>query len=255
MRFGVCGNIKNISRIKSAGYDYHEWYLYVMMALSDNQYNEAKAQYKEAGLTPECFAGFFPQGTRLTGEVIFEYIEEYAELALSRAAGLGGKIAVLGNGGLRKTPEGFDKATALAQFKQVAKICGDAAARHGMKIAIEPLNEDETDLINTVAEGLALCKDLNHPNVGLLVDFYHVFKTGETLDAIENAGDWLIHAHIARPDPSRRAPCESDLEVCKKWAAALKKCGYNGRLSLECHHSEDYEGDLNSMMKMTEVFK
>lgn len=255
MRFGVCGNIKNISQIKQAGYDYHEWYLRVMTALSDNQYNEAKVQYQEVGLAPECFTLFFPQGTRLTGEVDFEFIEEYAELALSRAAALGGKIAVLGNGGLRKTPEGFSKSTALAQFKQVAKICGDTAARYGMKVAIEPLNEEETDVINTVAEGLELCRDLNHPNVGLLVDFYHVFKTGETLEAIENAGDWLIHAHIARPDPGRGVPCERDIEVCKKWAAALKKCGYNGRLSLECRHSEDYEADLRSMMKIAEVFK
>ena len=43
-----------------------------------------------------------------------------------------------------------------------------------INLGIELLNRYETDFINTVDEGLHLCSLVDHSNVGLLLDVYHM---------------------------------------------------------------------------------
>ncbi len=38
--------------------------------------------------------------------------------------------------------------------------------------------------------------------------------------------------------------------LCAKWSAALKKCGYDGRISLEGHFGEDFVGALPILKDM-----
>ncbi len=242
MRFGVCCKLDEIDAVAAAGYDYLELRLLDISALSAEEFEALSAKLGALGPKAEVFNCFFPSDIMLVGPKADEAIlADYAERALARAGALGGKIAVLGNGKLRRTPEGEDAAACRAQFKRAIQICGDAAARHGMKIAIEPLNYKETDLIQTVAEGLEICKEADHPAVGCLVDFYHVFMSGESPEAVETAEGALLHAHIARPNIDRGAPRPEDAETLLRWSAALKKGGYDQRLSLEI------SGKANSM--------
>ena len=50
---------------------------------------------------------------------------------------------------------------------------GPVLARHDVTIAIEPLNRFETYFLNTAADAVALCDQINHPNVGILFDTFH----------------------------------------------------------------------------------
>ena len=43
---------------------------------------------------------------------------------------------------------------------------GPVLARHNVTVAIEPLNRFETYFLNTAADAVALCDQINHPNVG-----------------------------------------------------------------------------------------
>ena len=54
---------------------------------------------------------------------------------------------------------------------QVAAAYG---AERSIKLAIEPLNRFETDLVNTVDQGLRLIDDIGADNVGLLLDTFHM---------------------------------------------------------------------------------
>ena len=51
---------------------------------------------------------------------------------------------------------------------------GDYAARHGVKLAFEPLNRFETDMINVVDQGLNLIADVGSSAVGLHLDTFHM---------------------------------------------------------------------------------
>ena len=50
---------------------------------------------------------------------------------------------------------------------------GPVLDRHHVTIAIEPLNRFETYFLNTAADAVALCDQINHPNVGILFDTFH----------------------------------------------------------------------------------
>jgi hydroxypyruvate isomerase len=50
---------------------------------------------------------------------------------------------------------------------------GSVLARHNVTVAIEPLNRFETYFLNTAADAVALCDQINHPNIGILFDTFH----------------------------------------------------------------------------------
>ena len=207
-------------------------------------FRQMVARVDASPLKAETYNCFFPSSIALVGEAQdISVISDYTRRALERAARLGGKIAVIGSGKARNIPDTFSREAAEAQFVSVLRLCGDIAAGYGMTVAIEPLNARETNLVNTVAEGIALCRRVAHPHVACLADFFHVSKSGESLAAIEQSDGALVHVHIAG---SGRTFAE--LPACREtvaaWVRALAACHYGGRVSLEGTYAEDFCGDI-----------
>ena len=100
-----------------------------------------------------------------------------------------------------------------------------------IKLGIEPLNRYESDFINTVDEGIRLCELIDHPNVGLLLDAYHMnIEEKNMCQSIEKAGDKLFHFQVAEND--RGVPGSGSIN----WSEiidTLKKINYKGCVSLE----------------------
>src|SRR5690606_25425504 len=131
---------------------------------------------------------------RLTGqEVDVGKIKEYLDGAFNRVSQLGAKTVVFGSGGPRKIPEGWDKEKAWEQLKDVAKITGDIAGKYDITIAMEPLNKGETNILNSVSEGYRFVQEVDHPNVKLLADFYHMRKESENLSVLKSVASQLVH--------------------------------------------------------------
>ena len=111
------------------------------------------------------------------------------------------------------------------------EIC-DVAADSGIRISLEILNRYETCLLNTAAEGVDYVRRVDRPNLGLLLDTFHMNIEEETLDgAIETAGDLLTHFHVG--EANRDVP-RPDGHI--DWSAifkALKRVGYQGIIEFE----------------------
>lgn len=257
MRFGVCCGPDRFELIKRLGYDYIEAGFAAVTGMSDEEFAVYAGKVKASGLKVETCNGFFGPGIIIVGpDADCSFVPDYVEKGMSRVKQLGCEVVVLGSGKARNIPEGFDRETAVKQFCDVLKTAGDIGAKYGIKIAIEPLNSGETNFINTVRDALDIVNRLNHPYVGALADFFHVFKSGETLDAIENAGELLFHTHLARADADRQMPKSAeDLKVCKLWAAALKKCGYNGRMSLEGSFKPEFSETVEQVLPALDIFR
>lgn len=254
IRFGVCTKFEKLPLLEKAGYDYMEFALSSLEKKSEEEYAEIVKLVDASALKVEAFNGFFPADIALVGpEMDLDRIAAYTEKALCRAARLGGKVAVLGSGKSRNIPEDFPFDTAYQQFCQVFDLCANIAGKYGMTVALEPLNPKETNFITTVAEGLAICKQVNNPYGKCLADFYHVAQSGERLDAVREGHDWIVHTHLAAP--SRYMPeSQEDIAVCKLWAQALKDCGYQGRMSLEGRFAEDFEADITRTRTILDLF-
>ena len=64
----------------------------------------------------------------------------------------------------------------------------------GVRLAVEPLNRFETDVLNTTRQGIALMRLVNHNAVGLVLDTFHMnMEDDDIADAIRTAGRHLIH--------------------------------------------------------------
>ena len=255
MKLGICTN-KDFDAVARAGYDYIETAFCLLVEQSADEFAAYKKSILDTGLKAETFNCFFRGDVALVGEKVdLKLIADFARKGMQRAAQLGGEVAVIGSGAARTIPDSCNRKQAVEQFVSVLDLCAGIAGEYGMKIVVEPLNAKETNFVNTVAEGLELARMVNNPNVGGLVDFYHAHLSGESLEAVETAGDALFHAHLARANADRDIPVTSqDLETCKRWAQALRTCGYDKRLSLECIHSRSFEESIIAARPAMELF-
>jgi sugar phosphate isomerase/epimerase len=256
MKFGVCsGKLSRLFAIMDAGYDYIEMNFANLALMTEEEFAQTRDALVAAGFCAETFNGFFKSNVVLYGESVdLDAIASYCETGFSRAAALGGKVAVLGSGGARSVPEGMTREQAEEQFCRVLTVCGDVALKHGMRIAIEPLRACECNYINLVSEGAALCRRVNHPAVKLLVDFFHFWCGDEPLSHLYEAADVLIHAHLARPNLDRKMPMPEDRETVASWAKALRDIGYTGRLSLEGSHGDDFDESIRRTREYLNLF-
>lgn len=256
MKFGVCNPYTNIALLKSEGYDYIELGFNALSVAEESEFKKIYSEVEKHSFPAEAYNGFFSADMKLVGnDVDTKAIRAHAAKGFGRAAELGGRVAVVGSGPARTIPEGFDRKRAEEQFVDVLRICGDEAGKFDMEIVIEPLQTKETNLINTVAEGLEFTQRADHEKVRCLVDFYHVFKSGESLEALENSNGLIRHAHIARANIDRKIPTIEDAEICELWSKALKKCGYDLRLSLEGAFSPDVPTAIKEVKPILDMFK
>lgn len=259
MRYGVCTNIDKykLEKLKGYGYDYVELQLCNIFNMTDEEVEDFRKECDRTGMYVEAVNFFFPYGGGYLVKpgIDFGEIEKYLHVALSKAQRLGTKVAVIGSGGARTIPDDVKWEDGEAQFAKVLAFSGEIAKQYGIEVVIEPLFTGNSNFIHTVAEGIDICKKANHPNVFVLADFFHVFMSGESLETIENCGDMLRHVHIARANADRQMPIfPEDKPYCEAWAKALKKNGYNGRISLEGAIGEDWDGTIIKTREALKVF-
>lgn len=257
MKIGVCAMPQDWLTVTACEYDYAELSFSWLASCSEEEFQAAKHARVSAGLDIPCFNGFFPENIKLY-ELSHENIRNYVERGFSRAAALDGRIAVLGSGGARQVPPGMEREATIRRFAGILALCGDVAARHGMKIAIEPLNYREDTLINTAEDALAVCRMVDHPAVGMLIDLYHFRENGEDITALSSLPDLsrhLLHVHLARPDSDRSAPTMTDVKAMEPWVESLRRIGYRERISLECIFRPDLKTAIREAYPALDEFR
>jgi len=119
----------------------------------------------------------------------------------------------------------------LELMKDALKKCAAYARPKAVKIFFEPLNRYETSLVNTIAEGIELIKELNCRNLKLLIDTFHMNIEEQSLyGSIAQAMPYTGHVHFA--DSNRHAPGAGHLEF-SDIVKLLEQLGYTGYVSME----------------------
>ena len=231
---GYCVGLKGLETAKAAGFDYVELGVTEIVALSDADFDAAVEQVKKVGIPTPNANLFLPATFRLTGPDAASPDEQmaYVRKAFPRLNRLGVRILCFGSGGARRVPDGFPKEEAFAQLVAFGKRIAPEARANGITIVIEPLRRQETNIINTTAEGLALVKAVGDPNVELLVDFFHLASEKEDPAIILEARDHIRHLHMANPQ-GRVFPQQWEEYDYAPFFANLRQIGYSGRISIE----------------------
>lgn len=107
----------------------------------------------------------------------------------------------------------------------------DYALEKGVKLAFEPLNRFETDLVNVVDQGLKLIEDVGASNLGFHLDTFHMhLEEKDTAAAIRKAGDRIFHFHACEND--RGVPGTGQVAWGEVFEA-LVDVGYDGNIVIE----------------------
>ena len=114
-----------------------------------------------------------------------------------------------------------------ASMREIIKVAEDC----GVTYCVEAVNRFETCVINTAAEALAYVKDIDSPNIGVLLDTYHMNIEEPSIgDAIRLAGNKLTSFHTG--ENNRTAPGRGHLNWTEIFGA-LKEINYQGRIISE----------------------
>jgi sugar phosphate isomerase/epimerase len=125
--------------------------------------------------------------------------------------------------------EGVSPEQASAFLREAFRDLGAHARSYGVPLLYEPLNRYETNLCNTLAQGLELIRDCG--NVQLLADLFHMnIEEEHTPNALRSADIHIGHVHFV--DSNRRAAGFGQLDF-RLIAQALHAIGYDGYLSAE----------------------
>jgi D-psicose/D-tagatose/L-ribulose 3-epimerase len=233
VQVGICTPLRGIDAAKAAGFDYLELSTTEIAGLSDADFDAAAARIKQAGLPVPATNLFLPATLKVTGPAINrDEQDRYVRNAFARLARLGTTILVFGSGGARRVPDGFAKDEAFKQLVEFGRRIGREARSHHITIAVEPLRREETNIINSAAEGLDLVNAVNDPNFQLMIDFYHLASEHEDPAIVVRAREHLRHLHMANPQ-GRVFPLAWDEFEYAPFFANLRTIGYDKRISVE----------------------
>jgi D-psicose/D-tagatose/L-ribulose 3-epimerase len=233
VQVGYCANLKSIEAAKAAGFDYLELGTSELAALSDDEFDTQVTRIKQVGLPVPVTNLFLPATLKVTGPAIDrDQQTAYVTKAFARLARLGTEIVVFGSGGARRVPDGFSKDEAFTQLVEFGKRIAPLARAQGITVAIEPLRREETNIINSAAEGLALVAAVADPNFQLMVDFYHLASEKEDPAIVVRGREQLRHLHMANPQ-GRVFPLVWEEYGYAPFFARLREIGYAKRISVE----------------------
>jgi len=245
MKLGICSSPAEAAVLPDGAVDFIE--ANVQNFLVPLQEDAAFAPHAEAAASskfPVYSANcFLPGSLKSTGpEVDFGALEAYAATAFARAERVGMKVVVFGSGGSRQVPEGFAPERAWEQFAEVLRRIGPLAAGHGVTVVVEPLGRGECNFLNTVVEGARMIREVWHPAIRLLADFYHMMRNEEDPASLGGVVELLAHTHAAEKE-KRTAPGIAGDDF-RPFLAPLRAGGYAGALALECSFPNGHAADV-----------
>lgn len=130
-----------------------------------------------------------------------------------------------------KRPDSVSIEQAYLWLREAFSICSKEAAKSHVKIAFEPINRYEVNLLLTVREGLDFIESIGAENLGMLLDTFHMNIEEPIIEeSIRIAGNKIFHFHCA--DSNRWYPGAGHLNF-RSIFEALYSTGYDGYVSGE----------------------
>jgi sugar phosphate isomerase/epimerase len=105
----------------------------------------------------------------------------------------------------------------------------------GAVVLLEPLNRYEDHMVNTLAAGAGLVREVGLGSVALIGDFFHMsIEESDPAQALRDVAPHLRHLQLG--DTNRLEPGAGHYD----WARsldALEEIGYDGWMAMECRLS------------------
>ncbi len=115
----------------------------------------------------------------------------------------------------------------VESVREIAKVAEDC----GVNYCLEVLNRFENYLLNTAEEAVEFVKQVDHPNVKVMLDTFHMNIEEDSIGgAIRTAGSYLGHLHTG--ECNRKVPGKGRTPW-REVGEALRDIGYTGNVVME----------------------
>lgn len=157
---------------------------------------------------------------------------DYLSCLLDLCSGLGGKVLVLGSPKQRSIVEGQTPKGAWQRAVELLSSVLDKAGKLDLMICLEPLSPVETNFINTVAEGMKMVRQIDHPNLKIHLDVKAMSSESTPVPEIIRSvrAEDIGHFHVN--DPNLYGPGMGEVDY-GPIAEAINEVGYDKWLSVE----------------------
>lgn len=226
---------KYIKKVAKMGYDILEFQAQPLLEMSDEKIRSLKALADAEGIELTYSLGLDPaydvssldESVRLGG---VKYLQD-----IIRKMHIGGGTLLSGVSYAGWGTPGVvidDKRPYLEQSLKSMREIIKVAEECGVTYCVEAVNRFETCIINTAKEAVAYAEEINSPNIGVLLDTYHMnIEESSIGDAIRYVGkDRLKNFHTG--ENNRTAPGRGHINWDEVFSA-LAEIGYEGRIISE----------------------
>jgi sugar phosphate isomerase/epimerase len=205
---------------------------------------------RESGLIVSTFssAGGF---TGSDGQTFREAVDDALD-AVRLAAELRAGCLVVVTGG--RSGHTFNHARRI--LRDALWEIGDAAGRLGVNIALQPVHRrpiERWSFLTTLDATLDMLAWCDHPRVGMVFDFFHLWREPDLCRRIPDALPWIKLAALcdarppARSDDDRCLPGEGQLPLVEI-VKALEASGYRGVYDIQLMSDHCWRSDYGTLL-------
>ena len=227
-------HIKYLKKAKDIGFDILEFQAQPLLEMSNNRLSELKAAAQEYGIEMTYSLGLDKAyDISSSDESIRSKGIRYLTAIMEKVALLDGKIisgVSYAGWGIPST-ETFSKEELTHNSINSMKIISKIAENLGITYGVEAVNRFEGVVLNTAKEAVNYVKAVESPNVGVLLDTYHMnIEEASIRDAILTAGDLLVGFHTG--DNNRCIPGKGHINWDEVFSS-LAEIHYTGHIVSE----------------------
>lgn len=159
--------------------------------------------------------------------------QDYFQELIDFCADLGGEVMIFGSPKQRSTTPGQSIEQAKARFVESLLAVADHAQQRGVKILVETLTSNQTDVVITMAEAMQIVSAYNHPAIGTMFDFHNTLDERESLEELVRKYIGVIdHIQIQEMD-GRHLGTGTGIKDYAATFKALRELRFNKWISLE----------------------
>jgi D-psicose/D-tagatose/L-ribulose 3-epimerase len=139
-------------------------------------------------------------------------------------------------------PTATGRASSAAVLNRLASRASDL----GIRLSLEVVNRYETNLLNTGRQALAFLDEVDHDNVSVHLDTYHMnIEESDSFSPVLDVADRLGYVHIGE---SHRGYLGSGTVDFDSFFRALARVDYDGPIVFESFSSAVVNQDLSRML-------
>jgi 2-desacetyl-2-hydroxyethyl bacteriochlorophyllide A dehydrogenase len=244
---------ESLAAAKKGGFEGLEFNVREIAERVDSEGADAvRARFEDAGILPAAFG--LAVEWRKSEEEWRRGLAELPRLARAAAAIGCTRTATWVLSFSDELPPGENRRFHVERFKPIAAILNE----HGIRLGLEFLgpktmrNGKKYAFIHTLGGMLDMAAEIG-PNVGVLLDAWHWYTSGGTLDDIKRLRpEQVVYVHVndAPPyipldeqvDNKRRVPATTGIIDIAGFLRALRKIGYDGPVT-----PEPFDAELNEL--------